>query len=128
MNQEELSTSVASLGSLEGAGGLVRQNSAGSQSDTSALVSSLTRDMSGMSASPSRDLSCSLRTHDGSISPVSLRSDHVRSESPASRHSSPKRLEGKEIAQALQMSTASLASMEISQESLFAKPETFAEL
>merc|ERR1719430_2900005 len=120
----QLSTSVASLGSLEGAGGLARQNSAGSQSDTSALVSSLTRDMSGMSASPSRDLSCSLRTHDGSISPVSLRSDHVRSESPASRHSSPKRLEGKEIAQALQMSTASLASMEISQESLFAKPET----
>ena len=120
----QLSTSVASLGSLEGAGGLARQNSAGSQSDTSALVSSLTRDMSGMSASPSRDLSCSLRTHDGSISPVSLRSDHVRSESPASRHSSPKRQEGREIAQALQMSTASLASMEISQESLFAKPET----
>merc|ERR1719204_2346330 len=119
----QLSTSVASLGSLEGGGGLARQNSAGSQSDTSALVSSLTRDMSGMSASPSRDLSCSLRTHDGSISPVSLRSDHVRSESPASRHSSPKRQEGKDIVQALQMSTASLASMEISQESLFAKPE-----
>merc|ERR1719474_433344 len=119
----QLSTSVASLGSLEGGGGLARQNSAGSQSDTSALVSSLTRDMSGMSASPSRDLSCSLRTHDGSISPVSLRSDHVRSESPVSRHSSPKRQEGKDIVQALQMSTASLASMEISQESLFAKPE-----
>jgi len=106
-----ISASIGSLG--DHPHGLTRQNS--SQSDTSALVSSLTRDMSGMSASPTRDLSCSLSRQDGSLSPVSFKSDHIRSESPSSRQSSPRRTENKDANHVFQMSTT---SMEISRDSL----------
>jgi len=107
-----ISASIGSLGDHP-PGLITRQNS--SQSDTSALVSSLTRDMSGMSASPTRDLSCSLSRQDGSLSPVSFKSDHIRSESPSSRQSSPRRTENKDANHVFQMSTT---SMEISRDSL----------
>ena len=93
-SQPSISTSGVS-GDQPPGGLLTRQNSA--QSDTSALVSSLTRDMSGLSASPA-----SLSRLDGSLSPVSLRSDQVRSDSPHSRMSSPRRSDNQQV---FQMST-----------------------
>ena len=118
-SQPSISTSGASAGSAGDHPGqvLTRQNSA--QSDTSALVSSLTRDMSGLSASPA-----SLSRLDGSLSPVSLKSEQLRSDSPAStsRMSSPRRPVDQQ--QVFQMSTT---SMEISRESLreVAEPPNF---
>ena len=91
------STSGASAG--DHPPGLTRQNLA--QSDTSALVSSLTRDMSGLSASPA-----SIGRLDGSLSPVSLKSE--------SRMSSP-RIKDPLSQPVFQMSTT---SMEISRDSL----------
>ena len=106
-SQPSASTSGAGLETP----GLTRQNSA--QSDTSALVSSLTRDMSGLSASPA-SLS---RLDTGSMSPLSLKSDQIRSDSPHSRQSSPRRSESNQV---FQMSTT---SMEISRDSLREVPE-----
>ena len=83
--------------------GLARQNS--SQSDSSALLSSLTRDLSGLSSSLSRQ--------DGSVSPVSLKSDQLRCGSPGSRHSSPRRPQPDQNPGLLPVS-----SMEVSQDSL----------
>ena len=106
-----ISTSVGSVG--EPTPALTRQNSA--QSDTSALVSSLTRDMSGLSASALSASPASLGRLDtaGSVSPASLKSDtHLRSDSPNSRLSSPRRSDQQQV---FQMSTT---SMEISRDSI----------
>ena len=103
-----LKSNVASFGSLDEvrASNFNRQNS--SPSDTSDLISSLTRDMSCLSASPgiSKDLGGNLKK-DGSLSPLSFRSEVLCSEGASSRNASPNRVEGKD-AGIFQLSTASI--------------------
>ena len=100
---------TASIGSLDeaaaGASSLNRQNS--STSDTSELISSLTRDMSCLSASPgvTRELS----RKDGSLSPVSFKSELLHSDEPGSRNMSPSRMDVKE-SPIFQMSATSVDS------------------
>ena len=95
---------TASIGSLDevGASSLNRQNS--STSDTSELISSLTRDMSCLSASPgvNRELS----RKDGSLSPVSFKSELLHSEETGSRNMSPSRMDIKESPIFLRSTTA----------------------
>ena len=83
-----------------------RQNS--SPSDTSDMISSLTRDMSCLSASPGvgKELS-GFSKKDGSLSPVSFRSEVIQSEGASSRNVSPIRTEMKD-SQIFLLSTSSL--------------------
>ena len=99
---------TASFGSLDEVGcpSFNRQNS--SPSDTSDLISSLTRDMSCLSASPGigRDASVASKK-DGSLSPISFKSELLPSEGPSSRNLSPSRIEMKDSA-IFQISATSL--------------------